>query len=149
MTIEGQKSRFDDRSKKGFSGSVAPTEVCSACGMRHLGKSQSPRKCPNCKKDEHLLKDCPDKRKCFGCGSDAHMRKDCPKFAPPTGNNDTNKAKGRAYVLNIDEARKDLDVVSGMFLINSTYANVLFDSGANKRFVSTAFKKCLGKDPSL
>jgi hypothetical protein len=73
------------------------------------------------------------------------MMKDCPKFVPPNGNNNTNKAKGRAYVLNIDDTRRGPDV-SGMFLINNTYASVLFDSGANKSFVSTVFKKCLSKE---
>jgi hypothetical protein len=74
------------------------------------------------------------------------MRNVCPKFVQPNGNNNTNKAKGSACVLNIDDARRDPDVVSGTFLINSTYAIVFFDSGANKSFVSTAFKKCLGKE---
>jgi hypothetical protein len=141
-----EKSRFSDRSKKRFRGKNVPIEPCRACGMRHLGKCQSPRNCQNCKKDKHLLKDCLDKRKCFGCGSDAHLGKDCPKFAPPNGNNNINKSKGMTYVLNIDDARRDPDVVSGTFLINSTYANVLYDLGANKSFVSTAFRKYLGKE---
>jgi hypothetical protein len=73
------------------------------------------------------------------------MRKDCPKYATPTGNNN-NKAKGRAFVLNIDEARKDPVVVSGTFLVDSTYASVLFDSGENKSFVFITFKKHLSKE---
>jgi hypothetical protein len=74
------------------------------------------------------------------------MRKECPKATTPMGNNNNNKAKDRAFVLNIDEARKDPDVVSGTFLVNSTYASVLFYSRANKSFVSTAFKKHLGRE---
>jgi hypothetical protein len=35
------------------------------------------------------------------------------------------------------------DVITGMFLINDTYAHILFDSCANKSFVSINFMPCL------
>ncbi|GJX92657.1 putative reverse transcriptase domain-containing protein [Tanacetum coccineum] len=37
------------------------------------------------------------------------------------------------------EARQDPNVVMGTFLINNRYASILFDTGADKSFVSTAF----------
>jgi hypothetical protein len=90
--------------------------------MRHLGKWKSLKNCPNYKKDRYFLTNYPDKRKCFGCGSDAHMRKDCLKFSPPIGNkNNTNKAKGRTYALNIEEARRCLTwgKIKALYLLHS------------------------------
>ncbi|GJW43603.1 putative reverse transcriptase domain-containing protein, partial [Tanacetum coccineum] len=56
------------------------------------------------------------------------------------------KAKGRAYNMTTNEAMETQDVVSGTFLINNIYANVLFDSGANRSFVSATFCHYLNKD---
>ncbi|GKB07212.1 putative reverse transcriptase domain-containing protein [Tanacetum coccineum] len=56
------------------------------------------------------------------------------------------KAKGRAYNMTTNEAMETQDVVSGTFLINNIYANVLFDSGANRSFVSATFFHYLNKD---
>jgi hypothetical protein len=36
-------------------------------------------------------------------------------------------------------ARRVEDVITGMFLVNNTYVHILFDSGANKSFVSLSF----------
>ena len=45
------------------------------------------------------------------------------------------------------EAIKDPSVVSGTFLLNNTYACVLFDSGAERSFVSHQFKQLLKQTP--
>lgn len=45
--------------------------------------------------------------------------------------------------MTMEEARDAPDVVSGTFLINNYNAQVLFDSGANKSFVSTTFCQIL------
>jgi hypothetical protein len=120
--------------------------LCKTCGKRHLGKCcfESPN-CSNCKKPGHTAVNCTETKKCFECGDLNHFRRNCPKLINRGQNNQGNKAKGRAYVLNIDQAKKDPDVVSGMFPINNIYANVLFDSGANKSFISTAFQPRLNK----
>ncbi|GJV50453.1 putative reverse transcriptase domain-containing protein [Tanacetum coccineum] len=59
---------------------------------------------------------------------------------------DMPKAKGRAYTMTINDAMKTSDVVSGTFLVNNIYANVSFDSGVNKSFVSATFCHYLNKD---
>ncbi|GJW15780.1 reverse transcriptase domain-containing protein [Tanacetum coccineum] len=61
-----------------------------------------------------------------------------------SGNKTRNKnkigeARGKAYVLGGEEANPDSKVVMGMFLPNNHYASVLFDSGADRSFVSTTF----------
>ena len=43
-----------------------------------------------------------------------------------------------------EEARRELDVVTGTFLINNHYATVLFDTGASKSFISKEFKSVIG-----
>ena len=45
--------------------------------------------------------------------------------------------------MNISEAVEDTEVVAGMLLINSKCANILFDSGATKSFISEEFLKRL------
>jgi hypothetical protein len=39
----------------------------------------------------------------------------------------------------VEEVQEASDVVIGMFLVNHTFAVVLFDSGASHSFISTAY----------
>ncbi|GKA07950.1 putative reverse transcriptase domain-containing protein [Tanacetum coccineum] len=55
------------------------------------------------------------------------------KSMPKTTNNN---AQGRAYMLRDRNAQQDPNIVTGMFLLNQHLARVLFDSGADKSFVS-------------
>jgi hypothetical protein len=41
--------------------------------------------------------------------------------------------------MSAEEAHRMEEVITGMFPINDTYAHILFDSGANKSFVSISF----------
>lgn len=55
------------------------------------------------------------------------------------------KSKARAFNINAaEETKADDVVVSGTFIINSSIASVLFDSGANRSFVSTLLAPKLG-----
>jgi len=45
-----------------------------------------------------------------------------------------------------EEAVADPNVVSGTFLLDNSYANILFDSGAERSFISHAFKHNLKHD---
>ncbi|GKF32087.1 putative reverse transcriptase domain-containing protein [Tanacetum coccineum] len=45
-------------------------------------------------------------------------------------------AQGRAYMLRDKNAPQDLNVVTGKFLLNQHLAKVLFDSGADRSFIS-------------
>ncbi|GJV22311.1 putative reverse transcriptase domain-containing protein [Tanacetum coccineum] len=53
------------------------------------------------------------------------------------------KARGEAYMLGGGDANPDSNVVTGTFLLNNRYASVLFDSGADRSFVSTTFSTLL------
>ncbi|GKE10655.1 putative reverse transcriptase domain-containing protein, partial [Tanacetum coccineum] len=88
---------------------------------------------------------------CFECGRQGHYRNECPKLKNHTrGNKDgnkTNEARGKAYVLG-GEANPDSNIVTYTFLLNNHYASMLFDSGANRSFVSTTFSALLDVFPS-
>ncbi|GJU93668.1 putative reverse transcriptase domain-containing protein [Tanacetum coccineum] len=48
------------------------------------------------------------------------------------------RARARAYVV-VENPQQNLNMVTGTFLINDQYACILFDSGVEKSFVSSAF----------
>nr|GEX88064.1 reverse transcriptase domain-containing protein [Tanacetum cinerariifolium] len=57
--------------------------------------------------------------------------------------NGIGEARGKAYVLGGGDANPDSNVVTGTFLLNKHYAYVLFDSGADRSFMSTTFSTLL------
>ncbi|GKA62876.1 putative reverse transcriptase domain-containing protein [Tanacetum coccineum] len=68
--------------------------------------------------------------------------------ATPTENNRTAETRGqplegKAYMLRDRNAHQDPNVVTGMFLLNQHLARVLFDSGADKSFISTSLASML------
>ncbi|GJU15820.1 putative reverse transcriptase domain-containing protein [Tanacetum coccineum] len=58
------------------------------------------------------------------------------------------RAPGRVYSLCAEAAVKDNNVVNGTLLINNVYASVLFDTGADRSFVSYAFSKYIDIPPT-
>ncbi|GJW12274.1 putative reverse transcriptase domain-containing protein [Tanacetum coccineum] len=82
-----------------------------------------------------------------------HYRSDCPKLKDQNrGNKAGNKngvgeARGKAYVLGGGEANPDSNVVKGAFLLNNHYASMIFDSGADRSFMSTTFSTLLDITP--
>ncbi|GJU29574.1 putative reverse transcriptase domain-containing protein, partial [Tanacetum coccineum] len=57
------------------------------------------------------------------------------------------EARGKAYVLGRGEANLNSNVVKGTFLLNNHYASMIFDSGADRSFVSTTFSTLLDITP--
>ncbi|GKB65811.1 putative reverse transcriptase domain-containing protein [Tanacetum coccineum] len=51
-------------------------------------------------------------------------------------------------MLGAEQARQDLNIVTGMFTLNNHFATTLFDSGADYSFISTSFIPLLGIEPS-
>ncbi|GKB16521.1 putative reverse transcriptase domain-containing protein [Tanacetum coccineum] len=62
--------------------------------------------------------------------------------------NNGNQARGRAFVMGVEEARQDPNIVTGTFTLNNHYATTLFDSGADYSFVSTTFITLLDIEPN-
>ncbi|GJU06815.1 reverse transcriptase domain-containing protein [Tanacetum coccineum] len=103
-------------------------------------------------------------------GNVDHLTKNCRNKRPATGSNQlpvmvichayeekghytnhfrkTNiNAQGRAYMLRDRNTHQDLNVVTGMFLLNQHLTRVLFDSGAGKSFVSISLASMLNIPP--
>ena len=135
--------------------------MCSKCNRRHSGECKiGSAGCYKYGKLGHNQRECPEGGKYYECGLPGHIRPSCPKLqkdtsrslrlvggASKSGNEkkEVPKAKGRAFVMTADEAKETPDVVSGTFLVNNCYALVLFDSGADRSFVSTSFLHYLNR----
>ncbi|GJT53074.1 putative reverse transcriptase domain-containing protein [Tanacetum coccineum] len=79
-----------------------------------------------------------------------HFKRDCPKLKNNNcGNQGGNgNAPAKVYVVGRAGTNPDLNVVTGTFLLNNRYASVLFDTGADRSFVSTAFSSQIYITPS-
>ncbi|GJT55977.1 putative reverse transcriptase domain-containing protein [Tanacetum coccineum] len=123
----------------------------------------------NCKRVGHMARDCtvavaPNIQSalignqpgvvCYECGRPRHFRKDYPKLRYQNRGNKTgnktgnNKAIAKDYAIKGGGANLDSNVVTGTFLLNNSYASMLFDSGADRSFVSSTFTALLDVSPS-
>ncbi|GJQ90709.1 putative reverse transcriptase domain-containing protein [Tanacetum coccineum] len=128
-----------------------PRPLCSKCNYHHDGPCAP--KCHKCNRFGHLSRDCRNPPNvntganqrgnvCFECGAQGHFKRDCPKLK--NNNNRGNrvgnaKAQAKVYAVGNAGANPDNNVITGTFLLNNRYASILFDTGADRSFVSTAF----------
>nr|GFA81303.1 hypothetical protein [Tanacetum cinerariifolium] len=133
------------------------------CNYNHEGPYLP--KCNNCKRIVHLTKDCRSRpannnnnnrnnnnlqgNGCFECRAQGHFKKNYPKLKNnDRGNQARNdRAPERVYAVGNAGANPD-NVVTGTFLLNDYCALILFDTGADKSFVSTAFSSLININPS-
>ncbi|KAI3672993.1 hypothetical protein L6452_39099 [Arctium lappa] len=160
---ETKKSKFSGPERKTWQGQAV--KPCSRCNRVHKGECLiKPRVCYRCGRPGHQSQDCKVERRerlCFICKSPNHIQANCPQqkneYASGQGGNrngkweekrsEASKPKGRVFQMTTTEAEETPDVVTGTFLVNSVHARVLFDSGANRSFVSTAFCDYLHRVP--
>jgi hypothetical protein len=137
-------------------GYIGKLPKCNKCRTHH-NPGNCPRVCQNCGKVGHWTKDCKAPRgiinqnqpgACYGCGELGHFQYNCPKKNDQRAGNQGGVARGRAYVMGGEDAREDPNVVTGTFLVNNRYASILFDSGADRSFVSTTFAPLLNIEPT-
>ncbi|GKC17903.1 putative reverse transcriptase domain-containing protein [Tanacetum coccineum] len=149
--------------KKQYGGSKP---LCSKCNYHHDGPCAP--KCHKCKKVGHFARDCRSTESannannlkgigsgqrptCYECGVLGHFKRECPKLK--NDNNRGNQVGGgnapaKVYAVGHAGTNPDSNVVTGTFLLNNRYASVLFDTGADRSFVSTAFSSQIDITPS-
>ncbi|GJT01860.1 putative reverse transcriptase domain-containing protein [Tanacetum coccineum] len=152
--------------KKPYEGSLPK---CTKCHFHHNGPCT--QKCHKCNKVWHFARNCkstgntnvantqkrngaaPKGNGCFECGALGHFKRDCPKLKNKDGGN--GNAQGWVYAVGNAEKRgnasgnPDSNVVMGTFLLNNHYASILFDTGADRSFISTAFSSLIDIVPTL
>ncbi|GKE68245.1 reverse transcriptase domain-containing protein [Tanacetum coccineum] len=155
LSIEGNNGRHET-----FRAYAAtPTEdngytrncpLCKKCTLHHTGPCTV--KCNIHNKVGHLTKNYRNKGPatrsnllletvtCHAYGEKGHYVNQCQKTT-------NNNAQGRAYILRDKNAHQDPNVVMSMFLLNQHLARVLFDSGADKSFVSISLASKLKIPP--
>ncbi|GJU29711.1 putative reverse transcriptase domain-containing protein [Tanacetum coccineum] len=90
-------------------------------------------------------------KKPYGGNLPKHLR-DCPKLKNKDGGN--GNAQGWVYAVGNAEKRgnasgnPDSNVVTGTFLLNNHYASILFDTSADRSFISTAFSSLIDIVPT-
>ncbi|GKG34540.1 reverse transcriptase domain-containing protein, partial [Tanacetum coccineum] len=57
-------------------------------------------------------------------------------------------APAKVYAVGHAGTNPDSNIVTGTFLLNNRYASILFDTGADRSFVSTAFSSQIDITPS-
>ncbi|GKA15714.1 putative reverse transcriptase domain-containing protein [Tanacetum coccineum] len=144
--------------KKAYTGTLP---LCTNCNYHHTG--QCAPKCGNCKRYGHATNDCrvnnnnnnnnnnnknQKARACYDCGNTGHIKKNCPKLKNCGNNNGNGTAQGRAYALGGRDASPDSNIITGTFLLNNRYATILFDTGADRSFVSNTFSALINITPT-
>ncbi|GJW63547.1 putative reverse transcriptase domain-containing protein [Tanacetum coccineum] len=109
-----------DSGKMSYTGTLP---LCDKCKLHHHGPC--PVRCGNSKKVGHQARDCwtPTLVTCYGCRGKGHTKRYYPGLENQNGD---------------EEARQNLDIVTGTFLLENHYIPVLTNASANKSFVFTA-----------
>nr|GEV68964.1 reverse transcriptase domain-containing protein [Tanacetum cinerariifolium] len=86
---------------------------------------------------------------CFECGAQGHFKRNCPKLKNNDRGNQARNDRAPTRVYAVGNAGANLDnVVADTFLLNNHCASILFDTGADKSFVSTACSSLVNINPS-
>ncbi|GJR16668.1 putative reverse transcriptase domain-containing protein [Tanacetum coccineum] len=121
--------------KKPYGGSKP---LCAKCNYHH-DRLCAP-KCHKCNKVGHFARD-----------YIRHFKRECPKLKNNKNRRNqvgNDRAPAKVYVVGHAGTNPDSNIVTGTFLLNNRYASILFDTGADRSFVSTAFSSQMDITPS-
>ncbi|XP_076951065.1 uncharacterized protein LOC143624232 [Bidens hawaiensis] len=126
---------------------------CKTCRRYHKGRcnfSSPPKVCESCNRTGHDAVNCWKKiMTCFNCKEMGHLSFECPKNKPAAGgaggSGQNRKGNARVFVLDTKRAADVPETITGTFLVNDTYARVLFDYGANLSFIDNSFCSLLNE----
>ncbi|GJY13260.1 putative reverse transcriptase domain-containing protein [Tanacetum coccineum] len=130
--------------KKAYAGNFP---YCNKCKLHHAGPCIV--NCGNCKKRAPLAHQ-KTTVTCYECRRQGHYRSECPKLKNQKHGDQAGnaEARGRTYTLRGREANRDTNVVTGTFLLNNRYVLMLFDTDADRSFVSTTFSSLINIAPT-
>nr|GEW83042.1 putative reverse transcriptase domain-containing protein [Tanacetum cinerariifolium] len=129
------------------------TQKCHKCNkVGHFARNCRSSGNANVANAQRDAKETPKGNGCFEYGASGHFKRDCPKLKNKNGGN--RNAQGWVYA--VGNAKKnenapmnpDPNVVTGTFLLNNRYATILFDTGADRSFISIAFSSLVNIDPT-
>ncbi|GJU61862.1 putative reverse transcriptase domain-containing protein [Tanacetum coccineum] len=148
--------------KKPYGGSKP---LCPKCNYHHDGHCAP--KCTNCKRTDHSAKDCRSQPAvtnnnqraqganqrvltCLECGAQGYFKNNFPKLRSKNQGNQAGNCNvvARAYGVGTAGINPNSNVVTGTFLLNNCYALILFDTGTDRSFVSTAFSSLIDIIPT-
>ncbi|GKA12579.1 putative reverse transcriptase domain-containing protein [Tanacetum coccineum] len=92
------------------------------------------------------------KPKKMACGKETgHFKSNCPKLKNKNQGNQAGNgnAVARDYGMGTAGTNPNSNVVTGTFLLNNHYALILFDTGADRSFVSTLFSSLIDIIPTI
>ncbi|GJS47128.1 putative reverse transcriptase domain-containing protein [Tanacetum coccineum] len=128
-----------DKKLQGYAARSAENKKMMESNPRDNHGQQTPFKRQNCGRPGHV------KRECLKLRNRNHGKRVGNKTGNQTG---SNEATARAYAISRGGTNPDSNVVMGTFLLNNCYASMLFDSGADRSFVSSTFSALLDVAPS-
>ncbi|GJX60428.1 putative reverse transcriptase domain-containing protein [Tanacetum coccineum] len=159
--VERQTERSGE--KKPYGGSKP---LSSKCNYHHDGPCAP--KCHKCNRVGHFARDyrsmasannannqkgtgSGQRPTCYECGVQGHFKRECPKLK--NNNNRGNQVGGgnapaKVYAVGHAGTNPDSNIVIRTFLLSNHYDSVLFDNGADRSFVSTAFSSKIDITPT-
>ncbi|GJZ16855.1 putative reverse transcriptase domain-containing protein [Tanacetum coccineum] len=146
------KKKADDSSRNNHGHQQQPFKRQNVAKVYNMGTGHFARDCrssgntnvSNTQKGNGIN---PKGNGCFECGAPGHFKRDCPKLKNKDGGNGS--AQGWAYAVgNVEKngnvsRNPDSNVVTGTFLLNNCYASILFETGADRSYISTTFSSLI------